>query len=102
MFSEISLLTMRTLFLPDDVPLRPKSLALLREIGVKFSNHDGGSWLEFPAGVAQVVSCVLETEKPFVTNSEARMRIDRAIATLGEKSETPDQTSQPHGLRINV
>jgi hypothetical protein len=71
-----------SLLLPSDVSLRPKSLALLHEIGVKIVIDARGNRLEFPPGVAQVVSCVLETEKPFLPDDSTRVFIDRAIATM--------------------
>lgn len=90
---QIPLLLMSSLLLPSDVSLRPKSLALLHEIGVKIFIDAGGNRLEFPPGVAQVVSCVLETEKPFLTDVSARVIIDRAIATIDD---------QPAGLDVGA
>lgn len=80
---------MSSLLLPSDVSLRPKSLALLHEIGVKIFIGADGNRLEFPPGVAQVVSCVLETEKPFLPGDSARV-IDRAIATIENQPPAPE------------
>jgi hypothetical protein len=54
---------MRSLQLPQHVLLHPKSLALLREVGVKISCTQSGYHFEYPIGVEQVVACILETEK---------------------------------------
>lgn len=85
-----SVVSMSSLLLPADVALRPKSLALLHEIGVKIFIEEGGNRLEFPVGVSQVVSCVLETEKPFLADAVARVYIDKAIATIGGQIVPPD------------
>jgi hypothetical protein len=54
---------MRSLQLPREAQLRPKSLALLEEVGVKISRTEDGYRFEYPIGVEQVVTCILETEK---------------------------------------
>lgn len=73
---------MRSLLLPACVPLRPRSVALLREIGVKIQTRKNGLGLEFSDGVSQVVSCVLETEKPFLATTDAVRCIDLLIIKI--------------------
>jgi hypothetical protein len=77
---------MRTLLLPRDVELRPKSVALLKEIGVKIHAQKDGSRLDYAEGVAQVVSCVLETEKPFLTHPLALRGVETALASISRES----------------
>ncbi|HEX2852650.1 MAG TPA: hypothetical protein VHO24_05385 [Opitutaceae bacterium] len=86
---------MSSLLLPADVSLRPNSLALLHEIGVKIFIDAGGNRLEFPPGVAQVVSCVLETEKPFLSDARACVGIDQAIAAISDRIIAPDSDLKP-------
>ena len=81
---------MRTLVLSQEVTLRPKSLARLHEIGVKIFPHEGGNRLEFPPGVVQVVSCVLETERPYLTEVGSRV-VDSVLELLDGPSTAHDK-----------
>lgn len=78
-------LIMRSLLLPPAVKLRPKSLNLLREVGVKLTQTEDGYWFVFSPDVAEVVSCILETEKNLTDDGETLHGLDGAIAAVDER-----------------
>ena len=71
---------MRYLQLPACVQLRPKSLAILREVGVEITRNEIGSVIRYDEGVAQVLCCVLEIEKSCATDLAGHLA--EAIASV--------------------
>ncbi|MEO7414510.1 MAG: hypothetical protein ABIZ81_14255 [Opitutaceae bacterium] len=71
---------MPLLQLPTSVELRPKSVEILRQVGVQIVQSTDGYGFNFPEGVAQVVACVLETEKNLAANSGTLDQWSPAIA----------------------
>jgi hypothetical protein len=71
---------MRYLQLPACVQLGPKSLAILREVGVEVTPDEDRTVVAYEVGVAQVLCCVLEIEKS--SSADAIAPLTEAIASV--------------------
>jgi hypothetical protein len=89
---------MRYLQLPACVQLRPKSLAILREVGVEITHNETGNTISYDDGVAQVLCCVLEIEKSYA--ADLAMHLAEAISSVEDaiRGATGRPVSREHEL----